>query len=458
MRHRGRLSPSSPARKQVASAQARAQAKKTAGEQHSVVIENLSNEGQGVARLNGKTLFVKGALPGETVLARIDRNHRRYDEGHMLELTKAAAERVEPQCPHFAQCGGCQLQHLNHDTQIDYKQQWVLDQLARQAQLVPEQLDAPLRSVPQHYRRAARIGINQRKDGSAIVGFRQEGSKYLIDIDQCLVLDPRGDNLFRDLAALLNAHPGQIKRITHAELTFGDTNGTLTLRVMKNLDGSLQQQLVALATSLGCGLYLNHGDHIETVHEDSAPAFNLPAFAQQLNFAPGDFVQVNAAMNQAMIDRAIEWLDPQADERILDLFCGLGNFTLPLASKAAEVVGIEASKEMVARGEHNASLNGLTNCQFEAADLTYPISARRWFKQGFDKVLIDPPRTGALEIIEQLIKTPVTQLLYVSCNPSALARDAITLKEAGFKLQRFCVMDMFPHTTHVESLALFVKH
>ena len=162
-------------------------------------------------------------------------------------------------------------------------------------------------------------------------------------------------------------------------------------------------------------------------------------------------------MNQSMIDRAIEWLSPQPDERILDLFCGLGNFTLPLATRAAEVVGVEGSKEMVERGKQNAALNKQQNSHFEAADLTQPISQRRWFKQGFDKALIDPPRTGALEVIQQLVNTPLKQLLYVSCNPSALARDAAALKEAGFRLQRFCVMDMFPHTTHVESLALFIR-
>jgi len=431
----------------------------TSAEPLTVDIETLSHEGRGIARVDGKTLFVRDALPGETAVVRIDRQHRRYDEGHMIELKTAAAERTEPGCQHAALCGGCQLQHLHHDHQISHKERWVLEQLERQAGLTPEQIDTPLRSADSHYRRAARIGINQRKDGSAVVGFRQQASKHLTDIEQCMVLDKRGETLFTELKALLDQYPGQIKRITHAELTLGDGNGALTLRVMKNLDGGLQQRLTRLARSLDCTLYLDFGDHTACAGDGDteAPGFDLPAFDLRLTFAPGDFIQVNAGVNQQMIERALEWLAPQQDERILDLFCGLGNFTLPLATRASEVVGVEGSKDMVARGEHNARLNGLENCQFEAADLTQPIANRTWFRQGFDKVLIDPPRTGALEVIEQLVKTPISQLLYVSCNPAALARDAAVLKEAGFRLQRFCVMDMFPHTTHVESLAMFIK-
>lgn len=422
-----------------------------------VTIESLSHEGRGIARVDGKTLFVKGALPGEQVVAKIDKQHRRYDEGHMAELLKPSAERTEPGCAHAASCGGCQLQHLHHDHQISYKERWVLEQLARQADLTPAQIESPLRSAPAHYRRAARIGINQRQDGSAIVGFRQQSSNRLTSIDNCQILDTRADKLFGNLKALLDQYPNQIKRITHAELTLGDGSGSLTLRVMKNLDGGLVKRLGDLAAELNCGVYLDHGERTEAVGNVEQPGFNLPDYNLRLSFAPGDFIQVNAEMNQQMVARALEWLAPTADDRILDLFCGLGNFTLPLATRAGEVVGVEGSKAMVARGEENARQNGLSNCQFEAADLTHSISARRWFKQGFDKVLIDPPRTGALEIIEQLVETPVKQLLYVSCNPAALARDAAALKDAGFRLERFCVMDMFPHTTHVESLALFIR-
>ena len=432
-------------------------AKKPALRQLTVSIENLSHEGRGIARVEGKTLFVSGALPEETVLAQIDKTHRRYDEGHMVSLEQASAERVEPHCPHFNNCGGCQLQHLQHDKQIEYKQQWVLDQLLRQAQTTPELIEPPLRSPEHAYRRAARIGINQKQDGTAVVGFRRSNSNRIEAIEHCPVLDQRANQLFSSLTDLLNQYPDQIKRITHAELAFGDERGALTLRIMKGLDGVLLKSLSELSASINCNLYLHRGDQIETITEQGPLSFNLPSFGQTLEFAPGDFIQVNAAMNQSMIDRAIEWLSPQPDERILDLFCGLGNFTLPLATRAAEVVGVEGSKEMVERGKQNAALNKQQNSHFEAADLTQPISQRRWFKQGFDKALIDPPRTGALEVIQQLVNTPLKQLLYVSCNPSALARDAAALKEAGFRLQRFCVMDMFPHTTHVESLALFIR-
>ncbi|MBY4675282.1 23S rRNA (uracil(1939)-C(5))-methyltransferase RlmD [Marinobacterium arenosum] len=429
---------------------------KTPQQPLSLSIDKLSHEGRGIARHEGKTVFVEGALPGEQVTAKISQQHRRYDEAECLSIEQPSDQRATPGCPHFGSCGGCQLQHLSHDEQIHQKQQWVLEQLERLGGLQPEQVEPPLTSDSWHYRRAARIGINQRQDGSSIVGFRRRNSNRITALEQCPVLDQRGEPLFRLLSELLDQHGGS-KQITHAELSYGDQVGALTLRVKKCPGDALLGALKQLASEQQLNLYLDHGERIEIVQQAGELTFSLPEFNQTLEFAPGDFIQVNDALNRQMIVRALDWLAPTPEERVLDLFCGLGNFTLPLASRAASVIGIEGSERMVERARANAARNGLDNCRFEAADLSQPIRKSDWFKAGFDKVLLDPPRTGALELVRQLIHGPADQLLYVSCNPAALARDGGELHKAGFRLTRFCVMDMFPQTTHVESLALFVR-
>lgn len=422
-----------------------------------VDIENLSHEGRGVARHEGKTLFVRDALPGETVEAKLDKQHRKFDEGHMTQLLKVSEERTDPFCDHYSVCGGCQLQHLAHDQQIHYKQQWVLDQLARVSQLVPEHIEAPLLSDTQHYRRAARIGINQRNDNSAVVGFRRQASNRIETIDSCPILDIRAQSLFNQLTNALNAHSDQAKLITHAELTFGDDNGVLCFRVKKQPSGGLTDALLQIADAVNCGLYFDLGEKTLCHDTQHAASFSLPAFELELNFEPGDFIQVNSALNRKMISRAVQWLNLSKDDYVLDLFCGLGNFSLPLATQAGQVIGVEGSETMVARAKNNAERNELANCKFYVADLSQAINTSGWYKEPFNKILVDPPRTGAFELVQQLANSNAKDVLYVSCNPSSLARDGGELQKAGFKLSKFCVMDMFPHTTHVESLALFTR-
>ncbi|UTW13689.1 23S rRNA (uracil(1939)-C(5))-methyltransferase RlmD [Marinobacterium rhizophilum] len=433
-------------------------ARKSASKSPQVLdIEGLSHEGRGVARLDGKAVFVSGALPGEQVMARIDTDRNRYAQAQTLEVLSASPERAEPGCQHYGQCGGCDLQHLRHDQQIHFKQEQALDQLRRIGSLVPDATEAPLVSLPWHYRRSARVGINQlQRNGEPLIGFRRRASNKLLQIEQCEVLDLRAQDLFRGLRDTL-AGLDDLKSITHAQVQYGDHLGALTLRTKKPLRADTLARLQPVARQFELQLYLE--DSQGTRYAGDAPeqplTYALPAFKLELEFAPGDFLQVNPELNRQMVSRAIEWLDPQPGDRVLDLFCGLGNFTLPLATRCAEVVGVEGSDTMAERASINARRNGIENATFFRNDLSQDFRHQKWYRTGFDLILLDPPRTGAREAIQQLIGYRAKRILYVSCNPAMLARDGAELAQAGYRLTRFCAMDMFPHTAHVEALALF---
>ncbi|WP_027857031.1 23S rRNA (uracil(1939)-C(5))-methyltransferase RlmD [Marinobacterium jannaschii] len=420
-------------------------------------IDGLSHEGRGIGRHNGKTCFVTNALPGETVMARITQTHRRYDEAECIEVITASADRIDPVCAYYGTCGGCNLQHLKHDAQIEAKQALVLDQLNRLGKVSPLEIEPAIESTTLHYRRSARVGINQlQRDGSPIVGFRRRNSSKLVQIDQCPVLLPAAERLLQALPQLL-AQSDNFKGITHAEITLGDREYALTLRIKQSPSPALIESIRVKAEALGFRLYIDNGNSTTAVAAEAELSYQLTDPAQTLSFRPGDFLQVNAEVNKAMISRAIQWLAPTAEDRILDLFCGIGNFTLPLAARAGAVVGVEGSAEMVQRATDNAENNSLGNCSFYRADLSTDLSRHDWYQQGFTKILLDPPRTGALEAIRQLAHYNARELLYVSCNPAALARDAAELAALGYVMEKFCVMDMFPQTAHVESLALFRK-
>lgn len=420
-------------------------------------IEGLSHEGRGIARHNGKTLFVAGALPGEEVEARITKTHRRFDEAQCINVIQASEDRAEPICEHYGVCGGCDLQHLTHARQIEEKQRIVLDQLERLGKIQPEATESPLHSPASKYRRSARLGVNQlQRDNSVVVGFRRRASNKLTRIDHCPVLN---DTLNQTIQLLQNAldQAGQVRDITHAEISMGDQEGALTLRIKKRPSDALLDAISLAANQLDLRLYLDDGQNTLAYTDAADLHYRLPDQDIKLSFEPGDFLQVNAGVNEQMISRALEWLQPTPDDRILDLFSGIGNFTLPLALNAGEVVGVEGSDTMVQRAAANAEANGLANCAFYRANLSNDLRHHRWFNQGFNKIVLDPPRTGALEAIKQLEHYQADQILYVSCNPSALARDAAELVAMGYRFSRFCVMDMFPQTSHVESLALFEK-
>ncbi|WP_051298404.1 23S rRNA (uracil(1939)-C(5))-methyltransferase RlmD [Marinobacterium litorale] len=423
-------------------------------------INNLSGEGRGVGRSEGKTVFVEGALPGERVDAEIIRRHKRFDEARLIHLLAPSSERQSPPCQYYGRCGGCQLQHLESDAQIRYKQAQVLEQLQRFAGIQPQSIEPALHGDSLSYRRTARIGINQRGDGEVIIGFRQSGTHRLQDIESCPVLLTPINQLIGRLRQVLS-DCGKIKHLTHAEVSWGDDSGILCLRITRRLMPDLQQSLLALTAELGFQLVIEDNDgHYHLLDPNPhTPTYTLKAQTIELEFEAGDFLQVNPAMNAAMVERAVEWLSPSPSDRVLDLFCGLGNFTLPLARHAASVIGVEGSETMVNRARSNAARNGITNVELFRSDLSADIRETGWYHQGqregFDLILLDPPRTGAAEAIDHLVHYQARRILYIACDPGALVRDAKALQSAGYHLTRFCIVDMFPHTAHVESMALF---
>lgn len=425
-------------------------------------IDSLSLEGRGIARIDGKTCFITGALPGERVSAQITERHKRYDEAAVEEVLVASDERRQPPCEYYGRCGGCQLQHLEPKLQVEYKQTQLLDQLQRFAGIEPQQVEPALTSEELGYRRTARIGINQRADGELLIGFRRQASNKLLDIEQCPVLDSRINALLASLRTALT-DLGDIKHLTHLDIACGEETGALTIRATRKLSQEQREAITRACSKQGFQLYIeNNKGQVERISDATAAlSYRLPEQNLNLSFAPGDFLQVNASINRQMVQRALEWLSPKENDRVLDLFCGLGNFTLPLAKHAGRVVGVEGSAEMVERARKNAELNNLSNAEFYKGDLSSDIRESYWYREsrqdGFDLVLLDPPRAGAEACARELADYGARAVLYISCNPAALVRDAKFLKDAGYGMTRFSVMDMFPNTAHVESMALFER-
>ncbi|SIS53304.1 23S rRNA (uracil(1939)-C(5))-methyltransferase RlmD [Neptunomonas antarctica] len=419
-------------------------------------IESISQEGRGIARHLGKTIFVDDALSQEDVEALITTQHKRYDEAQLVEVIKASPDRTTPLCKHYEECGGCQLQHLEHSAQILVKQANALNQLQRFGEQVPLLVEGPLQSAPWHYRRSARLGLNVlQKSDESIVGFRRRKSNKLLQIISCPVIDQRGESIFTDLKSVLDQLSNS-KSYTHAELLFGDESQSLLLRCKGNPKQDDKDKLTEFARSKAFNLYIKTDSEQLTLLELKPNSYTLPDENITLNFQPGDFLQVNADVNKQMIRQAVEWLELSENDTVLDLFCGLGNFTLPIARHVKSVIGVEGSYDMVKRAEQNATLNTIDNASFFRTDLSKDIQPQPWFSIAHDKIILDPPRTGAYELLKQL-SSHASHILYISCDPSALARDSKLLLEKGYQLVRFNVMDMFPHTNHVESMALFKK-
>ncbi len=424
-------------------------------------IESLSAEGRGVTHLDGKALFLHGGLPGERVRFRYTRSQRRHDEGVVTTVVEASPERVEPRCAHFGVCGGCSLQHLAPDAQIAAKQQALLDAFEHLGKVAPRRVLEPLRNdSPWGYRSKARLGVKYvEKKHKVLVGFRERGSSFVADLAGCEVLDPRVGRLIGPLSELIGALSIR-NRVAQIEVALGDTDGALILRVLDAPNETDLARLRAFAADTGLCLYLQPGGPRSVAPLDRAARlyYELPEWDLRLAFLPTDFTQVNGAMNRRMVARALALLEPGADERILDLFCGLGNFTLPLARRAAEVVGVEGDPELVQRARDNARANAIDDARFFTADLYDSLDAEPWLRERFDKVLLDPPRSGAQAILPHLARLGPERILYVSCYPGTLARDAGELVHRhGYRLEAAGVMDMFPHTGHVESIALFER-
>ncbi|WP_309044783.1 23S rRNA (uracil(1939)-C(5))-methyltransferase RlmD [Marinobacter sediminicola] len=429
-------------------------------------VEKLSHDGRGIARQDGKILFVDGALPGETVMAKVVSSRSKFDELRTLEVLESAPDRQTPPCEFADLCGGCSLQHMSSAAQIRFKEDTLREQFAHFGGIEPEEWIEPLRpDSTLAYRRKARMGVRYVKAReSVLVGFREKRNSFLTDIDRCVVLDPRIGERVVPLRELLHSMDAYA-RIPQVEIACGDDTAAMVFRNMDELSTGDREKLIAFGQAHELHIYLQPKGP-DTVHriwpestgrQDERLSYRLDAFDLTMKFHPMDFTQVNADINKAMVHRAVEWLDVQPGERILDLFCGLGNFTLPLARKGGQVIGVEGDDAMVVRGRENAELNGLTNVAFHGADLHGDFTGQSWAQEGFDKILIDPPRSGAEEICKYLTAFGAKTIVYVSCNPATLARDAGVMARNGYRLVRAGVMDMFPHTTHVESIALFER-
>ncbi|ENM5731964.1 23S rRNA (uracil(1939)-C(5))-methyltransferase RlmD [Vibrio mimicus] len=419
-----------------------------------VTIERLDHQGSGLAFLQKKPLFVDGALPGEEVLIQLTESKSKYARGQLIKVLKPSTERVEPFCVHYAQCGGCDLQHLDRTGQINHKQQ-ALSQLMVKFAGQSLALSAPVCSDDQGYRRRARLSLMwDKKTQQLQFGFRRKQSKAIVSVTHCPVLEPSLNALLPELNALLSQW-SQPELLGHVELVKGDNTQVLVLRHLGVLAEQDQQSLSDFATQKGLTLYLTlEAGELQHV-QGEAPY--CEETGSRLSFLPNHFIQVNRAVNQQMVEQALNWLEVNKQDRVLDLFCGLGNFTLPLAKQAQEVVGVEGVEEMVQHATHNAKLNQINNVAFYQANLEQDMTNASWAQQKFAKVLLDPARAGAEGIVDQLAALGAERVVYVSCNPATLARDSQSLLSQGFRLEKLGMLDMFPHTSHLESMALFVK-
>lgn len=424
-------------------------------------ITGLSPEGRGIAHHDGRTVFVDGALPGERVGFRYTQRRRGVGEGRAEEILRAAPERIEPECSHFGVCGGCSLQHLPSTAQIEFKQQVLADQFERIGRVSPQRWLEPLTATHLGYRRRARLAVKHvPKKGGVLVGFREKYSHYVAQIERCPVLDPRVGERLTELAALVESL-SVARQLPQIEVALGDTGGALVFRNLAPLTEDDRAKLAAFGERAGLTVFEQPGNEstVAPVGPTAAPlTYALADYDVELQFLPTDFTQVNAAINTQMVARAIELLDLSGTERVLDLFCGLGNFTLPIARRAGRVVGVEGEAGLVERARQNALRNGLDNCEFHVADLAQDVSGLPWLRRDYDRVLLDPPRSGALAMIAPVARLGAERIVYVSCGPATLARDAgLLVNEFGYTLTAAGVMDMFPHTAHVESIALFER-
>jgi len=429
-------------------------------------IEALSHDGRGICHIDGKVTFVSRALPGEKVLFVYKSRRGKFDEGDVVEVLQASPQRIEPRCPHFGVCGGCSLQHLSPEDQIAAKQARLLENLAHLGKVSPEQVLPPLTAQPWGYRRKARLGVKfMRREEVVRVGFREKHSAFLTDAKQCDVLHPAIGQRLAELGELVNTLSVRDK-VPQIEIAVGEDNTALVFRHLVPLTAEDEQRLTAYGQANGLGIFVQPKgpDTIRrlwpepSATDDFVLSYRLPNYDVELRFRPTDFTQVNAELNRQMIDRALGMLALQPDDRVLDLFCGLGNFSLPLARQAGSVVGVEGEGSLVERARDNAARNGIDNIEFHAADLNGDLEAEPWYGRGFNKLLLDPPRSGAPVVVEKLAKPYPQRIVYVSCDPATLARDAGTLvHQHGYRLVSAGVMDMFPHTAHVESIALFER-
>jgi 23S rRNA (uracil1939-C5)-methyltransferase len=424
-------------------------------------IESLDQEGRGIAHVDGKAIFITGALPGELVEFSSYQRKANYELADASRILKASPSRVVPLCGHFGVCGGCSLQHMELRAQVAAKQRILEDNLARIGKVRPQTMLSPIHGPDWRYRYRARLSARYVvKKNKQLLGFHERRSSFVADMGTCEVLPARISALLEPLRALIDSLVIR-ERLPQVELAIGDAVDVLVLRVLSIPGPEDAEKLREFADRHHVQFFLQTKgpDTAEPFHPRDAPMlqYRIPDFDLTFPFHPTDFTQVNPEINRVLVRRAITLLDPQPGERIGDFFCGLGNFSLAIARRGAQVLGIEANERLVQRAQQNASLNGLqTNCRFTDSDL-FKFTSVDWGRIApFDRVLLDPPRDGAMELVKSLGQMPPARLVYVSCSPATLARDAgVLVNMHGYTLTAAGVVNMFPHTSHVESIAVF---
>jgi 23S rRNA (uracil1939-C5)-methyltransferase len=437
------------------------------GKQCTLKITRLDFNGCGVGVYQHNNIFIDGTLPGETVIAKIIEQKNKYLRGKLIEVVSQSEKRIEADCEHFSNCGGCDLQHLTPQAQLSFKQQKVKELFERQRvdpshtkKSKPPLVEIALpwlesiTSQVWHYRRKARIGVQYNKSGQATIGFRQRGSNQLVAIKKCPVLVAPFDELFKPLNQVLTKLSGS-NPVGHIELIVTDVLN-LTVRQLVKMSDQDRELWLAFSQQYQCQVMVDDGKSISPLTTCESLSYLIDDDVK-LQFFPDDFIQVNHDINTKMVAQAIEWLALKPQDNVLDLFCGLGNFSLPIAKRVANVIGVEGVDKMVQQAKDNARDNHINNCQFYQADLNSDWQNYPWINETFNKALLDPARAGAYKAIEQLVKLNIQQLLYVSCEPSTLAKDSALLLSHGYKIEKIALIDMFSQTKHIETMVLFVR-
>ena len=438
-------------------------ARKKRREPETATIESATHDGRGIAAVSGKKVFVAGALPGETVEFIRRKSRRNFDEAELLAVIESSPDRIEAKCEAFGRCGGCSLQHVSEDYQRSIKEQTLKDNLQRIGKVEPESWLAPMTGPIWGYRRRARLAVKDvPAKGRVLVGFRERHAPYVTDMHRCEVLVEPVGGMIDELSSLV-AKLSIRARLPQIEIAVAENATAMVFRVLDEPTDSDKQLLIEFGDKNDLRIYLQPGglDSLQMIRPSTVGEslyYTLPEFDIRIDFEPIDFVQVNSEINQRMVHFALQQLSPEAGDRVLDLFCGIGNFSLPLARKSGTVLGVEGEKSLVARATENAQRNALENVEFRVADLSKIDGSESWVKAGWDKVLLDPARSGAAEVVSRMHLFAPQRIVYVSCHPGTLARDAgILVHEQGYKLETAGIIDMFPHTAHVESIAVFTR-
>lgn len=432
-------------------------------EPETATITAVTHDGRGIAATEGKKVFVAGALEGESVTFMRRKAHRNFDDAELLEIHTPSPDRIEAKCEAYGRCGGCALQHVSTDRQRAIKEQTLRDNLERIGRVEPVAWLEPMTGPEWHYRRRARLAVKDvRGKGRALVGFRERHAPFITDMRRCEVLAQPVDGLIEALSELVDTLSIR-SRLPQIEVAVADNAVALVFRVLDPPSPEDEVQLREFGRTHTLRIYLQTGgpDSVSLLYPDAidAPLFyTLPEFDIRVDFEPIDFVQVNGGINQRMVHFAVEQLAVGPDDRVLDLFCGIGNFSLPLARRAALVLGVEGLESLTTRAAANAAANGLDNVTFRVADLSKVDGSESWVREGCDRMLLDPARSGAAEVVSRMHLFAPQRIVYVSCHPGTLARDAGTLvHEQSYRLESAGIIDMFPHTAHVESIAVFTK-